>query len=140
MRVLKKVLSFILVFVMCLTPALTSIGDSFGFSSEVKAAAKLTEDDVYRYVPEYLNNEAYNNIITLCRSYAGEAMNSVTDIDTLFASYVFGLKEGADFLWNEMCSAAGLTDSTSEKFQKDVAKKIVYDYLLQTIRKMEYIH
>ena len=129
MRKLKKALCFLLTFIMCLSPAFQSVANNTGNNIEVNAATKLTEDDVYRYAPEYLNNEAYNKIITLCRGYSDEAMDSVTEWDERFAAYFFGLKEGADFLWNEMCSAAGLTDSTYDTFQKDVAKKIVYDYL-----------
>ena len=79
--------------------------------------------------PSYLNNKAYDDIIAKCGDMSLEAINSVSATDETVASFMYSIKTGSSVLWSEFWSKCNLGDNTYESFEKQAARKVVYEYL-----------
>ena len=92
-------------------------------------AAGVTEEQIYLLAPVYLANEQYDKIIANCGTMSLEAINSVSETDTIIAAYMHGLKDGSGVLWNEFWASCGLSDSTYQDFETKAAKEVLYEYM-----------
>lgn len=92
-------------------------------------AAGVTEEQLFMQAPSYLVCKEYDNIVSLCGDYAMEALDSVSDADTVCASYMQGLKEGADILWNKIWASCGLATDKFEEFEVTAAKELIQEYV-----------
>ena len=89
----------------------------------------ITEEQLYMLAPSYLNNKAYDDIIAKCGDMSLEAINSVSATDETVASFMYSIKTGSSVLWSEFWSKCNLGDNTYESFEKQAARKVVYEYL-----------
>ena len=89
----------------------------------------LTEEQLCMLAPSYLNNQSYDDIIAKCGDMSLEAINSVSATDETVASFMYSIKTGSSVLWSEFWSKCNLGDNTYESFEKQAARKVVYEYL-----------
>ena len=89
----------------------------------------LTEEQLCMLAPSYLNNQSYDDIIAKCGDMSLEAINSVSAADETVASFMYSIKTGSSVLWSEFWSKCNLGDNTYESFEKQAARKVVYEYL-----------
>ena len=89
----------------------------------------ITEEQLYMLAPSYLNNKAYDDIIAKCGDMSLDAINSVSATDETVASFMYSIKTGSSVLWSEFWSKCNLGDNTYESFEKQAARKVVYEYL-----------
>ena len=89
----------------------------------------ITEEQLYMLAPSYLNNQSYDDIIAKCGDMSLEAINSVSATDETVASFMYSIKTGSSVLWSEFWSKCNLGDNTYESFEKQAARKVVYEYL-----------
>lgn len=92
-------------------------------------AAGVTEEQIYLLAPAYLANEQYDKIIANCGTMSLEAINSVSETDTIIAAYMHGLKDGSGVLWNEFWASCGLSDSMYQDFETKAAKEVLCEYM-----------
>ena len=95
----------------------------------VSSSYNITEEQLYMLAPSYLNNKAYDDIIAKCGDMSLEAINSVSATDETVASFMYSIKTGSSVLWSEFWSKCNLGDNTYESFEKQAARKVVYEYL-----------
>ena len=89
----------------------------------------LTEEQLCMLAPSYLNNQSYDDIIAKCGDMSLEAINSVSAADETVASFMYSIKTGSSVLWSEFWSKCNLGNNTYESFEKQAARKVVYEYL-----------
>ena len=89
----------------------------------------LTEEQLCMLAPSYLNNQSYDDIIAKCGDMSLEAINSVSATDETVASFMYSIKTGSSVLWSEFWSKCNLGDNTYESFEKQAARRVVYEYL-----------
>lgn len=84
---------------------------------------ELTEKELFMKCPRYLNNQATEQYIDKCWLRAQSAMDDVSQVETIVASYMEGLKSGMNYIIKEVASGCGITDSNYDDYNRKVARR-----------------
>lgn len=88
----------------------------------------LTYEDLLFRCPEYLENETMEQYLDKKFLYAGEVWGDAM-VEEKTAKWMYNLKQGMSYNVKVMLGDIGVTESEHEKFQLEMAKQVVKDYL-----------
>ena len=94
------------------------------------SAETITYDTIIEQCPQYLNNAWFeNDLLGRMKNYGIEAMNTCTNDDLAAAEFYHKLSEGITYPIKTFLGEANITDTEYETYRKEVAMKVVQDYL-----------
>ena len=88
----------------------------------------LTYEDLLFRCPEYLENGTMEQYLDKKFLYAGEVWGDAM-VEEKTAKWMYNLKQGMSYNVKVMLGDIGVTESEHEKFQLEMAKQVVKDYL-----------
>jgi hypothetical protein len=122
-RKMKKVLSSIMTVILAALSVMQFIQPQ-----TVKASSLVSEETLYEYCPEYLNNYAYSNFMQTCEGAIQSGLEDVSQTDKTVAAILESMQNGATIIVNEVASMFGLTLSMQEQINREVVMKLVQEY------------
>ena len=96
----------------------TSFKDTYGLSYE----------ELFTACPSYLDNMTAETIFNMMSDNAGEAWTEGLAQKDM-AKAVYMMTQGSSYAINELLAEAGLTQSDYSKFQEEMAKRVIKNYL-----------
>lgn len=104
----------------------------FAYYNEIMSVSdieyKLTEEQLFLQCPQYLNSNAVESYLNHCVSYTEDAMDKVSDTETLLSSFFYSLKNGEEVLTKHIASSCGLTTSEHTDLKKAMAVELIKEY------------
>ena len=98
--------------------------DTTGF----KDTYGLSYEELFTACPSYLDNMAAETIFNMMSDNAGEAWTEGLAQKDM-AKAVYMMTQGSSYAINELLAEAGLTQSDYSKFQEEMAKRVIRNYL-----------
>ena len=100
------------------------------YASSSTNTNNITYDMIVEQCPQYLNNSWFeNDLLGRMKNYGIEAMNTCDNDDLAAAEFYHKLSEGITYPIKTFLGEANITDSEYENYRKQVAMKVVQDYL-----------
>ena len=127
---MRKGMKRVFAFLLCVCMMATGLSlENFKPETVYAGTSQITEEQLYTLAPSYLANKAYDSVISVGGRDAMRAIDSVSDMETYLAAYMYSLKEGTGVFWQQIWAAAGMTDSIYEEYEAKAAKELVYEYM-----------
>ena len=98
--------------------------DTIGF----KDTYGLSYEELFTACPSYLDNMTAETIFNMMSDNAGEAWTEGLAQKDM-AKAVYMMTQGSSYAINELLAEAGLTQSDYSKFQEEMAKRVIRNYL-----------
>ena len=108
------------------SPIITAAMDIINSTSESNEVSQEVINKLFLEHPEYLENEAFDDVIGEAVKYSIQAQGCVTN--TGLAAFLEALRNGSTIIWNNFWAATGLTEDYETQHKKDLAKEILYKY------------
>lgn len=99
------------------------------YSDDFEDKYGLTYKDLIFRCPEYLQNEQMEYYISKRFNYAADVWDETTRGKEKTARVVYDLKKGLFYSIDDLVGFGVLSDADHKKFQKEIAKRAVCDYL-----------
>ena len=108
------------------SPIITAAMDIINSTSDSNEVSQEVINKLFLEHPEYLENEAFDDVIGEAVKYSIQAQGCVTN--TGLAAFLEALRNGSTIIWNNFWAATGLTEDYETQHKKDLAKEILYKY------------
>ena len=97
-------------------------------TTDFKKTYGLSYDELFTACPAYLDNSTTETIFNMMSDNAGEAWTEGLAQKNM-AKAVYMMTQGSSYAINELLAEAGLTQSDYSKFQEEMAKRVIKNYL-----------
>ena len=97
-------------------------------TTDFKKTYGLSYDELFTACPAYLDNSTTETIFNMMSDNAGEAWTEGLAQKDM-AKAVYMMTQGSSYAINELLAEAGLTQSDYSKFQEEMAKRVIKNYL-----------
>ena len=97
-------------------------------TTDFKKTYGLSYEELFTACPSYLDNMTAETIFNMMSDNAGEAWTEGLAQKDM-AKAVYMMTQGSSYAINELLAEAGLTQSDYSKFQEEMAKRVIKNYL-----------
>ena len=97
-------------------------------TTDFKKTYGLSYEELFTACPSYLDNMTAETIFNMMSDNAGEAWTEGLAQKDM-AKAVYMMTQGSSYAINELLAEAGLTQSDYSKFQEEMAKRVIRNYL-----------